>query len=110
MLGVRPRQGPDTWPALITWATILGRQPQGQGGNIGVFVAGVDLMNRAFICLFAAIAALAAGVVDAQAGLLHQRTLTIDRSVNIFGSTLFDLHLELVTFYLYGPGRLVRRG
>ena len=54
-------------------------------------------MNRAFICLFAAIAALAAGVVDAQAGLLHQRTLTIDRSVNIFGSTLFDLDLELVT-------------
>lgn len=53
-------------------------------------------MNRALLCSLAAAAAIAAGIGDAQAGLLHQRTLTIDRSVNIFGSTRFDLDLELV--------------
>lgn len=53
-------------------------------------------MNCRLLGSLAAATALALGASAAPAGLLHQRTLSIDRSVNIFGSTEFDVDLELV--------------
>lgn len=53
-------------------------------------------MNRQLLGPLAAAILLAFTGSDATAGLLHQRTLSIDRSVNIFGSTQFDVDLELV--------------